>query len=66
MLVAARISACITSWIACHSPRKWPRHAHPLLLELDGLDSNAEVRKHVWGPGSDGWLGGLNLLLAIR
>ena len=41
-------------------------HERLLLLELDGLDSNAKVRKHVWGPGSDGRLGGLNSLLAIR
>jgi hypothetical protein len=28
-------------------------HERLLLLELDGLDSNAKVRKHVWGPGTD-------------
>jgi len=41
-------------------------HERLLLLELDGLDSNAKVRKHVWGPGTDGRLGGLNSLLGIR
>jgi hypothetical protein len=41
-------------------------HERLPLLELDGLDSNAVVRKHVWGPGSDGRLGGLNSLLAVR
>jgi len=33
-------------------------HERLLLLELDGLDSNAKVRKHVWGPGTDGRPGG--------
>ncbi len=41
-------------------------HERLLLLELDGLDSNAKVRKHVWGPGSDGRLGGRNSLLGVR
>ena len=41
-------------------------HERLLLLELDGLDSNAKVRKHVWGPGTDGRLGGLNSLLGTR
>ncbi len=41
-------------------------HERLLLLELDGLDSNAKVRKYVWGPGSDGRLGGLNSLLGVR
>ena len=41
-------------------------HERLLLLELDGLDSNAKVRKYVWGPGSHGRLGGLNSLLGMR
>ena len=41
-------------------------HERLLLLELDGLDGNAKVRKHVWGPGSDGRLAGLNSLLGVR
>jgi len=32
-------------------------HERLLLLELDALDSNAKVRKHVWGPGTDTPLG---------
>ena len=46
--------------------RRFIYHDRLLLLELDGLDSNARVRKYVYGPGTDGRLGGPNSLLAIR
>ena len=46
--------------------RRFMYHDRLLLLELDGLDSNARVRKYAWGAGTDGQLGGENSLLAIR
>ena len=46
--------------------RRFMYHDRLLLLELDGLDSNARVRKYAWGAGTDGKLGGENSLLAIR
>ena len=46
--------------------RRFMYHDRLLLLELDGLDSNARIRKYAWGAGTDGKLGGPNSLLAIR
>jgi len=41
-------------------------HEHLSLVELDGNDDNAVLVKYVWGPGTDGQLGGPGSLIALR
>ena len=36
------------------------------VVELDGNDDNAVLLKYVWGPGTDGKLGGPGSLIALR